>query len=156
MPRSDAEIIADEALCMKLLAGYHRDGARDQVSYLKQNSYEERCAREALGRMVRDGMRGFVGELLALAIDPRMPSRIPGMKPTRRIRFESPSRGKPSTWARDLLVVDLIRRTRFNSDSGKLEAAITTAVERFGISRSAVQAIWARHEKLLGRRKASK
>jgi hypothetical protein len=124
--------------------------------YLKHNSPEEREARAALARRVRDSMSGFSGELLALAIDPLTPSSIPGMKPTRRVRFESPARGKSSTWARDSLVVDFIRRRRF--DGWKQEAAIAAAMKQFGMKRSAVQAAWAQHQKLVSnwKRRASK
>jgi hypothetical protein len=144
--------IADETLSMQLLAGVHfSKKGRPAIRYLKHNSAEERNARAALARTVRDFMPGFSGELLALAIDPRTPSKIPGMAPTRRIRFESPARGKSSQWARDLLVVGAIRRALFHSKTGKEDQACAVAEQQFGLSPAAVKKIWRRHKKLVGR-----
>jgi len=143
--KNDAEKIADELLMMRLLSGFHVENGIEVTRYLKHNSHGERLARVALAREVRASMWGFVGELLALAIDPRTPSSWPGMRPTRRIKFESPTRGKGSTWARDLAVISLIReRLR---DDPKLEAALSAASERYGIKRNRVHAIWKKHEK---------
>jgi hypothetical protein len=156
--RSDDEKIADAALAMQLLAGYPPEGLAAAlqvgpvvIKYPAKNSVEERRGREALARIVRDEMRGFVGELLALAIDPRSPPKIPGMTPTRRAHFETP--GRPSQWARDLLIVDFTRRERFHFTGRrwKQEAAVQGAADKFNVSRSTVQAIWARYEKLVGR-----
>jgi hypothetical protein len=150
MARSDDEKIADEKLCMRLLAGFCEDEkGRVVTSYLKPNSYEEQQARAALARVVRDSMRGFVGELLALAIDPRTPSATPGMWPTRRIRFESPARGRASTWARDLLIVHFIREELRKSPTGKEEAALAAASAHFGIRRSRAHAIWKTWKRLV-------
>ncbi len=87
MARTDDEKIADEWLCLRLLAGYAEDEqGRVVTSYLRHNSYEEREARAALARRLRDiGPLGSTLELLALAIDPRTPSNLPGMRPTRKI-----------------------------------------------------------------------
>src|SRR5258708_2280213 len=89
--------IADEELALQLLAGYSTNG---RTRYLKHNSPEEKLARAALARIVRRKMSGGLslsGELLALAIDPATETKFVGMKPTRRVRFESLRRGKPST-----------------------------------------------------------
>ena len=148
-----ARKIEDETLALKLLAGFDEDEhGRPRTRYLGKNSREERIACGALARLVRDKMGGFSGELLALALDPYTPSKTPGMKPTRQIQFESPSRGQPSTWARDLLVVNLIRTELFHSN--KLEAAIQAAMQRFEIKRATAQAIWSRYEKLVERKSA--
>src|SRR4051794_9857143 len=80
--------MADEELVMQLLAGW--DGSAGEAVYFKKNSNGEARAREALARIIRAKLQGFSGELLALAIDPRTPSSIPGMKPTRKIQFENP------------------------------------------------------------------
>jgi hypothetical protein len=147
-----ARKIEDETLALRLLAGFAQDDHdRPITQYLKNNSRDERLACAALARIVRDHVPGFSGELLALALDPHTASKIPGMKATRRVRFESPARGKPSTWARDLLVVNCIRTELFWSKTGKLEAAIKAAMDRFTISRATAQSIWKRYEKLLGR-----
>src|SRR4051812_20727744 len=79
--RTDDRAMADEAQSIRLLAGYDVDTGR--TSFLKRNGPDERKAREALARLVREKMSGFSGELLALAIDPRTPSPWPDMKPTR-------------------------------------------------------------------------
>jgi hypothetical protein len=148
MTRTDDEKIADDLLCMRLLAGFCEDkSGRVTTSYLKHNSYAERQARAALARRVRESMRGFTGELLALAIDPRTPSEYPGMKPTRRVRFESPARGKGSTWARDLLVVHFIRAELRKSP--KEHAAIAAASAHFQIGESRVHAIWKNWKRLV-------
>jgi hypothetical protein len=145
-------MVEDETLALRLLAGFARDGrGQATTQYLKSNSRDERLACAALARIVRDHVPGFPGELLALALDPHTASRIPGMKATRRVRFESPARGKPSTWARDLLVIDCIRTELFRSKTGKLEAAIKAAMDHFTISRATAQSIWRRYEKLVGR-----
>jgi hypothetical protein len=148
LPRpSSEEAMADEALSIRLLAGFDVDSGR--TSFLKQNGPEERQAREALARLVRDKMKGFSGELLALAIDPRTLSPWQDMKPTRRIRFESPGRGKSSTLMRDKRVVDFIRSERRRSNDGKLEPCLSAAEEHFKLCRSRVHAIWKAHEDML-------
>jgi hypothetical protein len=143
--RSDGEKMADEALSIGLLAGFDVDTGI--TKNLTRNSPEERKARAALARLIRDKMLGFSGELLAMAIDPRTPSTWPGMKPTRRIRFENP--GRASTLMRDKHVVDFIRKQRFNGTANKLEPHLAAAEKRFGIKRSRVHAIWSAHEKML-------
>jgi hypothetical protein len=94
---------------------------------------------------------GFSGELLALAIDPRTPSTWPDMKPTRRIQFVSPGRGKNSTLMRDKLVVDFIRKLRFKETEPNipLDSYILAAQKKFGLGRSRVHAIWRAYEKIL-------
>lgn len=145
--RSDDNAMADEALSIRLLAGYDVDSGC--TSFLKHNSPEERKARAALARLVRDQMGGFSGELLALAIDSRTPSTWPDMKPTRRIHFKSPGRGKSSTLMRDKLVVDFIRKQRFNGTTDKLEPHLAAAEKHFGLKRSRIHAIWIAYEKML-------
>ena len=150
-PHRDRKI-ADEELSLRLLAGRHF-GANGQpiTKYLPHNSAAEIEARGALARIVREHMAGFAGELLALAIDPYTPSKSPGMKPTRHIRFESPARGRPSTWARDLLVVGHIRRELFRSTTGKEDAALKSAEDEFGLTPAAAKKIWRAHKKTVGR-----
>jgi hypothetical protein len=140
-PERDRKI-ADEVLSLRLLAGRHRDGnGRPVTRYLKHNSREEREARAALARCVRDHMRSFTGELLALAIDPHTSSRYIGMTATRRVRFESPARGKPAEWQRNLIIAEFIRK-QLSRYSGNVEAANAAAMTEFGISRSTAQTIW--------------
>jgi hypothetical protein len=55
--------IKDDALALKLLGGTP-DGL-EPTKYLKPNSRDERIARAALARRVRDLMGGYSGELLA-------------------------------------------------------------------------------------------
>ena len=74
---------------------------------------EETMARAALARRIRDLMTtGFVRELLALAIDPTTPSYL-GIEPTVIADFKSPARGRPSTWVRDLAIIDFVTKYRF-------------------------------------------
>ena len=110
--RPDAEKMADEEAIVCFFAGDGTNAPR----YPKHNSREEKNARAAMARRVRDFMQGFSAEMIALAIDPDTPSRIPGLKPLRKIRFESVARGKASTWRRDLRVADFIRREIGKSD----------------------------------------
>src|SRR5665213_1622650 len=100
---------ADAVLIMQLLAGREVRAGKVNIRYLPRNGPEERRARSALAREVRRHMKGFSGELLALAIDPRTPTAIPGMRPTRKILFIGAAQGKESKWARDLRVVHFIR-----------------------------------------------
>jgi hypothetical protein len=139
--------IADEELVMQLLAGW--DGSAGEPVYCKKNSNEEARAREALARIIRAKLHGFSGELLALAIDPKTPSPIPGMKPTRKIQFENPKRGKPSQWARELLIVGFIRREMRKGKNGKLEPCLLEAEKKFGLSRSRLHEIWQDHQKMV-------
>jgi hypothetical protein len=151
--RTDEQKIDDYEHAMRLLAGLTPD---HKVSYLNQNSYEERLARAALARLVRDSMQGFVGELLALAIDPRTPSPIYGMYPTRKIRFESPARGKKAQWVRDLMIIDCILNDLHQFEDppqpSRLKRAIATAAGRYGISFTRASEIWEQRGKLPRRR----
>jgi hypothetical protein len=158
--RTDEQKIADELLSLRLLAGYHIDKyGREQTDYLKRDSNEEKQASAALARCVRDSMKGLVGELLALAIDPYTASASPTMKPTRRVRFDSPARGKPSTWARDLAIVYFIKRRlhkkrkgadweKQNPDWKSDEPAIAEASDYYGLERSRIWQIWTRRKQL--------
>jgi hypothetical protein len=146
--RTDVERMADEAWSIALLAGWDVNSGK-QIS-LKHNSTDERTARAALARIIREKMNGFSGELLALAIDPQTKSSWPDMKPARKIKFEKP--GRPSTLMRDKLVVDYIRRLRFNStEPHDMKFFLMQAAEKFGpgLGYSSVHAIWSAHEKRL-------
>jgi hypothetical protein len=148
-----ARKMADEEVVVGFFAGDGTDAPR----YPAHNSKEEKTARAALARIVRDHMPGFSGEILALAIDPVTPSRFIGMKPLRTIRFESVARGKTSTWRRDLRVAHFIRteightakRGKDGVPRPKIEAALQAAVEEFGVSRATAQAIWKRHQEAM-------
>jgi hypothetical protein len=150
MTYTDEEKMADEALSIRLLAGFDVDTGKTDA-FLKHNSPDEKKARGALARIVRYRVGGFAGELLALAIDPSTPSTWPNMKPTRRVKFESPARGKSSTVLRDILVVGFIRRSRING-SPKLEPHLAAAEKRFGLKRSGVHKIWKAYEADMERR----
>lgn len=152
--RTDREKIIDEERALQLLAGFAYDRSGVPICrYPASKSQEERETRAALARLVRDYMPGFAGELLALAIDPATPSAILGMKPTRRVEFRSVAQGRPSTWARDKLVVDHIRQrtTMFNTE-GKEDAALKSAEEQFHLRPATVKSIWNKYKKLVGRR----
>ena len=146
--------VAEELLILRLLAGF--DDTNPQIpSFIDANSPDERRAREVLARQVREGrLGGFVKELLALAIDPWTESTHPGMRPLRKVEFKSATPGPAPTWARDLLIIDFMRRFRRETPAGKssnLEAAIKAAEDHFGISRSQAHAIWQRREQLIDR-----
>jgi hypothetical protein len=154
-PRSEAQQVADHEAAFELLAGFATANNKRAVTKYPKDRDEKR-GRQALAREVRHHMPGFVGELLALAIDPTTKSKIPAatqsgrMQPTRRIRFESPARGPGSTWARDLLLIHAMRRA-MRRPRVKLEAVLAEIGEQFGLKRSRVQAIWGAHEALLER-----
>ena len=142
--------IADEELSIELLAGMTTGPDRQAVTcYPEKNGRRECEGRKALARIIRDHVPGFAGELLALAIDPSTPSKVPGMTPTRHIQFESRAQGKQSQWARDMLVVHTIRHALFHSTSGKEDAACAEAEKAFGLSAAAVKKIWRRHKHMM-------
>lgn len=150
--------VADENLSLRLLAGFRmKNGLPVRGEFPGHNSFEERQARAALARIVRDHVPGFSGELLALAIDPLTPSKIPGMKPARRVVFTSPARGRSSTWARDMFVIEHIRQltTMFKTE-GKEDAALKSAENHFGLSYATVKSVWGKYKKLVGRRTGRK
>src|SRR5205823_1621457 len=67
----DEQKIKDEMSMMRLLCGFRDD--EDGVAttdYPAENSPDERQCREVLAKEIRARVPGFVGELLALAIDP--------------------------------------------------------------------------------------
>jgi hypothetical protein len=147
-PQPNEEAEADEMLIMRLLAGFHVDqDGREVTSYLKPNSVEERKARVVLARQLRDGTLGSIPkELLALAIDPSTPSPMPNMRPTRKIKFENPTRGKPPTWARDLAIIYFINRERRTKS---VEQAVGEAADHFGLERSRTWEIWTQWNQLI-------
>jgi hypothetical protein len=170
---AEAKQMADLVLMMRLLAGY-TDETAGKVTDYKLSREEEKAARAALARSVRSGIRGFPQELLALAIDPDTPSSWPGMRPTRKVKFENVGRGPPSTWARDLMIVEFIsarRRDHMNEHAKtwclderaqtwrpgtppwkeQMESYYEAAHEYFNVSRSTVQAVWLAYERLLNR-----
>jgi hypothetical protein len=138
--------IADEKLCLRLLAGYSVDDGK--LGFPPSGSAEEWAARAALARVIRDHMKGFTGEFLALAIDPRTPSAAPlSTRPIRFIRFDKP-RGRSPTIMRDLLVVGFIRRQRHKL--GKEDAALLAAEREFRLGKSRTHAIWAEYKERVG------
>jgi hypothetical protein len=145
--------MADEEIIVGFFAGDGTEAPR----YPTHNSKEEKKARAALARVVRDHIPGFSGEILALAIDPDTPSRFVGMKPLRTVRFESVARGRASTWRRDLHIAHFIRaeightviRGKDGVPKPKIEAALHAAMQEFGVSRATAQAIWKRHQEAM-------
>lgn len=150
--RPDNEKMADEAAAIKLLANYDVD-ARKNVTRARHNSGDERKLRAALARCVRDQMNGFAGELLALAIDPWTPSKIPTMRSTVNIKFVR--QGRLSSLFVESQVIDYIRRLRFNStEPHDQKFYVMSAVNEFNkrgikIKKSTVHRIWSEHEKML-------
>jgi hypothetical protein len=74
--RSNEEAMADEALSIRLLAGYDVDKS-ENVAFPSHFGMAERELRAALARTIRAQMTGHSAELLALAIDPFTPSTWP-------------------------------------------------------------------------------
>ena len=149
MPQSRKDDFAidkgnDDILSLQLLAGLVRSREAIATEFPKHNSAQEKKCRAALARIVRSRVQDFwIGEFLALAIDPDTPSRIPGVKPPRRIRFQSPARGLPSTAMRDLWIAALIRNLTIRGV--KKEAALKSAEEAYGINRSTALAACRRY-----------
>jgi hypothetical protein len=141
-PERDRKI-KDTKLCLRLLAGYSVDDGA--IGFPKTGSEAEWLARAALARSVREGVRGFTGEFLALAIDPRKPSNWPGMRPIRTISFDKP-RGRQRTWGRDLLVINFIRKRL--RDLKKEDAALRAAEIEFKLKKSRVHEIWSERLKI--------
>jgi len=152
-PQTDAEKAADLEIVLRLLAGLTDDGKTDY----ELTGEQEKQARAALARLVRDQMTGIEAELLALAIDPDTPSRIPGLPPTRKIQFGPITQGPGATWARDQLVIHCINEELHSQGKQQehlspelrkppqMEAAYAVAKSRFKLSRSSVQSIWKNH-----------
>jgi hypothetical protein len=139
---------ADHELALQLLAGFNEDHP-EQTKYLKRNSPEEKLARAALAREVRREMRGFVGELLALAIDSDLAPRTPTTRRTKHAVFKNPARGgKASVWARDLLIIEHLKRLL--RDEGKKTAAYKLTAEHFGCSERSIRDVWDAHQRRCG------
>jgi hypothetical protein len=156
--RSQDDKIADHEAIMTLLAGTPRtQNGRTAIRYPEHNSPEEKRGRAALAREVSEKIPGYVGQLLALAIDPRAPTKIPGMKATRHIHFKSPARGHGSTWHRDLGIVAFIREYKKEHTwrptpssamrPPKWASVVAAAADHFGLKRSSVEKIWTDHHR---------
>jgi hypothetical protein len=139
---------AEELLVLRLLANFD-DERPTEIKSLDPDSPDEKRARAILAKQVREGrLGGITKELLALAIDPWSGSTWPGMRPVRKIRFNSATTGPPSTWARDLVVVDFIRkhlREGFPED-----AALHAAEMKFDLGKSQTHSVWHRWKTLTG------
>jgi hypothetical protein len=151
-PRSDADKMVDEAMSIRLLAGFDVDSSKN-VKSPGHFGVEERELRAALARTIRDQMKGFSAELLALAIDPFTASAWPGMRPTRKIRFMG--QGQQSTLMIEKQIIDFIRKLRFNSTQEQDQKFyIMSAVAEFkkrgiDIEKSRIHAIWSAYEEML-------
>jgi hypothetical protein len=133
----------EELLLMRLLAGLDDDNP-NEPKFLEPDSPDEKRARAALAKQVREGrLGGFAKELLALAIDPWTETTWPGMRPTRKIKFTSATPGPPATWARDLLIVHFIRE-QLRDNGGPEDAALKAAETKFRLGKSQTHAIWQR------------
>jgi hypothetical protein len=142
-PVNDAVAEQEELLLMRLLAGFD-DYNPGEPKYLDSDSPDERRAREALAKQLREGrLGGPAKELLALAIDPWTETTWPGMKPTRKIKFIGATPGPSATWARDLLIVHFIRE-QLRDNGGPEDAALKAAETKFQLGKSQTHAIWQR------------
>jgi hypothetical protein len=141
-----ADRMADHELALELLAGLQRDG---EVAYPASGSDREMALRAALAREVRREMRGFVGELLALAIDPALVPQTPTTRRTKHVVFRNPARGgKASVWARDLLIIEHLKRLLRDED--KKTAAYKLTAEHFGCSERSIRDVWDAHQRRCG------
>jgi hypothetical protein len=135
----------EELLLLRLLAGFDDDNP-SEPRFLDQDSPDEKIARAALAKQIREGrLGGFAKELLALAIDPWTKTTWPGMRPTRKIKFTNATPGPPSTWARDLLIVHFIRQ-QLRDNGGKDDAALKAAETKFKLGKSQTHAVWQRRK----------
>jgi hypothetical protein len=133
----------EELLLMRLLAGFDDENPAAAI-FLDSDSPDEKLARAALAKQLREGrLGGFAKELLALAIDPWTESTWPGMKPTRKIKFTNATPGPSTTWARDLLIVHFIRQ-QLRKNGGKDDAALKAAETKFRLGKSQTHAVWQR------------
>jgi hypothetical protein len=154
--RTDSAKMADEALSICLLSGFDVD-KMNNTPFPAHFSADEREARAALARIIRDQMTGYSAELLAMAVDPFTPSAWPHMRPTRKIKFLN--QGRQSTLMIEKQVVDYIRHVRFDSEKGQNQKFyIMSAVAEFKkrgikLAKSRVHEIWSEYEKMLKRAK---
>jgi hypothetical protein len=145
--RPNIEAEQEELQLLRLLAGFDDNNPVEPL-FLSSDSPDEKLARIALAKQLRDGrLGGFAKELLALAIDPWTKSQWPGMRPTRKIKFTSATPGPPSTWARDLIVVHFIRE-QLRDRGGPEDAALKAAETKFALGKSQTHAIWQRAKML--------
>ena len=137
----------EDRLIYHLLAGFSENkNGRPVTAYPPPNSREEREARTALARQLREGrLIGIARELLALAIDPTTPSQFPGLQPILVVQLRAKARRSKSTWARDLLVVAYVR-SWLRKNPGKEEAARAAAEKHFKLKRSRIAEIWKQHK----------
>ena len=149
---SEAKEAADYETMLQLLCGYRvKNGRQLPAKYPPKNSSQERRAKATLAQYVNRKIPGFVGHLLALAIDPEL-QPDPGMKRTRAVRFESPRRGKSIEWARHTEIVSDIRQgLRQQSSALKpgqrfvLDRELEKAGSRHNVTREAAYKIWMSH-----------
>jgi len=153
--RSDEQKKADEAASIRLLSGYDVDKS-DNFTFPDHFSDEEKELRAALARTVRDQMKGHSGELLALAIDPFTPSKLPNMRPTRKVKFFW--QGQQSTLFLEQQIIAFIRkkRSRETKRDVPIDSYVKDAEEEFGLRRSRIFEIWKAYENLMAAKASGK
>jgi hypothetical protein len=135
--------MADHELSLELLVGYQGDTG---VEFPEKGGPREQILRAALARELRRHMRSLVGDFLAMAVDPRAVPLTPTRRRTRHIVFESPTPGKASTWARDAMMIDYLRRLLRNGV--KDTAAYQLTAEKYGCSVRTVRDVWGAYQAL--------
>jgi hypothetical protein len=129
----------DEQLAYELICGVEVLGPRGQFvrQYLEPGSYHERRARAALARFIRKGTQfpNHMREVLAALFDPASSKHV-----ERQIvfKFRKGNRPRPHQYA-GLLIAQHVWDQQVQGI--KKEAAVASAMERFGLKRRRVLAI---------------
>jgi hypothetical protein len=133
----------DEELAIQYLEGRWQDvRGRKVFEYIRQKSAEEKRAREALARLLRQPakVRPSVLHWLATLIDPK-----PSQFQTRQFQIVQRGRGVPPNLGRDIGIARFIAERRDQGKPSKI--AVGDAAETFGVSIAQAFRAWSKHRK---------
>jgi hypothetical protein len=136
--------MSDEELAIEFLlhAIEHESGGQLSFKHLEPGSKRERDAREALVRLLRsfEPLSVAMRWRLAALFDPTHPLEA------REFIIRARRKGKQPNHTRDLRIAETIA-LEISAGPGRMEAAISAATHRYGVSRSTVLLAWRKHKR---------